>query len=427
MSLYSSLRRRRLAAIGGAVPPFLVFGNTDYPARTTASNAPNSRRLAMIGDSRVAGDQPGQFAAEVLWACGEWIWGDFRNYNHGVGGSTIYNAANTQAPAAVADGANVFVVLTGTNGARAAGEGDGVDNLENRKTETLNVLSALDQVDAVIFLCNEIPGQSDGGTGTGTQQIKVDHHDWIDGLTTVSAGLSNADLVVVDTWSVTGDGAGGISENLNTQWRNDGLHPAFQGQGRMARAIWSAMNTHFGTDVDLDFSAPSENLMDGTTTRTVNRGVVPNSWNDFSAADDLSYATSGTGLDTVVTVTNSGASTLVMNCRMTVGAVTDGVLLLEYRYDADDDASDATGSERNFAQRISVRNFDFGTGSNIANTNSPSNSAIASSQDYQMGGSRRSALYIGESGPSGRRLDLLLEVAPGQTITFHRAEIHERT
>lgn len=435
MEIGIGLGINRIAAASSGVD--LSFGNTAYETRATASNAPSSRRLGMIGDSRVQGDQPGQFAFETLCACGEWIWGDFRNYNYGDGGTSIYfsrtNAA--AAPKAVTDGCRTFVVLVGTNGAYADGveeaaadaadPGAGIPSmteLEKRQYETLGLLSVLDLTGATIFLCNEMPG---GGSGGGTDAAKVAHHEWLDTLTAVSAGLSNADLIIVNTWNAVSDGGTGTATELDPQWENDGLHPAFQGQERMARAVWGAMNTHFGTSVHLDFSTPSQNLLDGTSTASVNRGTLPGGWNDFTAADDLTYSTSGTGLDTVLTVTNGGASTINMAARVTPGVVTDGVVLFEYNFVANPTASDTTGSSRDFAQRMGFREADYGTGTPIANVPTDSNAAIASSQDYQMGGNRRATFYVGAMG-TGRRIDTLFEIAGGQTVEITRVEIHER-
>ena len=420
------------------VPAGVSFGNETYPARATASNAPNERKAAYIGDSRHEGDQPGQAAFESACACGEWIYFNPNTYNYADGGSSIYFSRTdaTAAPKAVADGCRTFVVLTGTNGAYADGAeeaaadaadpGAGIPSmteLQKRQYETLGLLSVLDLAGATIFLCNEMPG---GGSGGGTDAEKVAHHEWIDTLTAGSAGLTNADLIIVNTWDAVSDGGTGTATELDPQWYNDGLHPAFQGQERQAKAIWEAMNAHFGTDVHLDFSAPSQNLMDGTTTKSIARGTVPTNWAESVAADDLVYETSGTGLDTLVTFTNNHPTdTLVTALRVTISSeVTDGVLFTEYGYSPDPGRDATTFVKRNFAQRWSLRDFATLLGASIYNT--ASNAQITSAQDYETGGRRRVAMHVGATAGGTKRADLLFEVAPGQTVTIYRHEIHER-
>lgn len=414
----------------GGTPPVnaLVYGNTAYPVRGTASNAPASRQVAFIGDSRVAGSAPWQFASLALFSAGEWVWGDRAYNDYALGGTSIYHAVNTQAPAAVASGARVFVVLTGTNGARQSGEGDGVDTLATRQAETLALLSALDQAGATIFLCNEMPGAADFGAGTGTGETKLGHHLWIDGLTAAGAGLSNADLVIVDTWAAVSDGTESTATNLALDWRNDGLHPASQGQERMARAVWSAMNAHWGGAVHLDFASPAQNLLDGTTTASVNRGTVPGGWTDFSAANGLVYTTTGAGLDTVFTVENTTEGMLSMSSRsFEPAATTDAILFFEYDLDPVFDVAHTTGT-RLFGQRFSARNFEFGTGSPVLYTSPATAGVNPAAQPYELGGRRRMALQVGACAPASTavRADLLFDIAPGQTVRFYRVELHER-
>lgn len=428
--LSSGLLTRRGGSAG------ISFGNETYPTRGTASNAPSVRLLGMIGDSRVEGDRPGQFAFEVACVCGEWVFSNPSSYNYGNGGSSVYYARTTEAPAAVGDGCLTFVVLTGTNGAYADGTeesaadaadpGAGIPSmteLEKRQYETLGLLAALDLAGATIFLCNEMPG---GGSGGGTDANKVAHHDWIDTLTAGSAGLTNADLVIVNTWDAVSDGGTGIATELDPQWVGDGLHPTTQGQERMAQAVWTAMNAHFGTDVHLDFTIPSQNLMDGTSTISVNRGVVPTNWRDATAADDLVYATSGTGLDTSVTLTNNHpADTLTAVLQVTISSeIADGVLLTEYGYAPDPSPDTTAGGKRNWAQRWSLRGFAATLGASIFNT--ASNAINATTQDYETGGRRRVAMHVGATAGGTKRADLYFEVAPGQTVTIYRHEIHER-
>lgn len=411
----------------GAEGAFLEYGNVALPARGTISNAPQRRRFAVIGDSRASGNSPVQFAGQVLWASGVWIWADSRTYDYALGGSSIYHAVNTQAPAALADGCRVFVVLTGTNGARQNGEGDGVDTFATRRTETLNLLAALDVPGATIILCNEMPGRSGN---PGTDQAKVDHHNWLNTLTTASAGLVNADLVIANTWDAVSDGGNGTDTELDAQWANDGLHPAAQGQERQAKAVWDALNGHFGNSVQLDFASPAQNLMDGTTTTTngagKRAGLVPTGWQDSTADDGLTYSTTGTGLDTEVTVHNPGPSDVLLFPRIGTGAFTDGVLLVDYSFNADPDADPAQGGAPNFWPRLIVRDVDFGTGANQAITGTAVGSAQVAAQDYQMGGMRRGVVYLGASGPSPR-VDPVFSIAAGQSVTFHRLEIHERS
>jgi lysophospholipase L1-like esterase len=400
---------------GSSAPAAITFGNITYPSRSTASNAPASRKLAMIGDSRVAGDSPGQFAFETFTACGEWVWADYRDFNYGDGGSTIYNARYTQAPAAVADGCLTFVVLTGTNGAREAGEGDGVDSLANRQTETLGLLAALDQVGATIFLCNEMPGSS--VSPFGTDATKLAHHNWINTRTTANTSLSNADLVIVNTWDAVSDGSETTATTLDARWINDGLHPSNRGQERMAQATWTAMNGFFGTDVHLDFASPDQNLCDGTTTESRNRGTMPSGWNDFTAADALEYSVTGTGLDTVFTVENTGETELQMATRKNIGASTDAVILLEY--DLQGVVSPASG-DRELGPRVSVRNAGLGAlyTTAVADTS-------GTTQKYELGGRRRMVIYIGATAASPR-FDLVFAVPGGQTINFYRVDVYER-
>lgn len=414
-------------------PLGLSYGNATYPARGTASNAPATRRLAILGDSRPSGTQPSQFAAMVMWSIGEWVWAlpgadeSDPDYEFAVGGSTIYHAVNTQAPQALAKGCSVFVVMTGTNGAREAGEGDGVDTFATRQIETQNLLAALDQPGATIFLCNEMPGRSDGGTFTGTEQIKVDHHNWINTLTTANAGLTNADLVIVNTWDAISDGGVGVDANLNPRWVNDGLHPATQGQERTAMAVWEAMNAHFGSEVQLDFSAPSQNLLDGSTTVSEDRGVLPGGWRDFNAADALVYSTAGTGLETVLTVTNGGGSNLTTNARVSfLSPVTDGVLFIDYSIDPDPDADQSIGVMPNYGPRIVLRECDFGTGVMEPIFGTASVSVNTQSMDYHVGGRRRLAAYIGAASVAAGNVQLSFLVAAGMTLKVHRVEIHER-
>ena len=52
----------------------LSFGNVTPSGSYSGQNAPMSRRLAMIGDSRISAVGGGAFASQVVYACGEWVW-----------------------------------------------------------------------------------------------------------------------------------------------------------------------------------------------------------------------------------------------------------------------------------------------------------------------------------------------------------------
>jgi hypothetical protein len=427
----------------------LTYGNTTYPARTTASNAPAERKLALIGDSRVRGNSPGQFADEVVRACGEWLWvdvtdqgtltdrnGDTYNtsYNYAFGGSSLWHAANKQAPAAVADGCKAFLVLTGTNGARQTGldgdEGDYAtdpDSFAARQFETLALLSTLDVVGGTIFLCNEVPGAASTPASSGS--IKLAHHQWIDGLTAASAGLTNAELVIVDTWNSVVDQNGNeetVSAQIDPDLNLDWLHPHFRGQEAMGQAVWVAMNAHFGANVHLDFANPTQLLLDGATIRSLPRGDVPSAWNEFgTSTDNLSYTLTGTGDQTELVLSNSSASgtSLSTSLRVPLGGTTNAVVLIEYSRPSNDSYQNL--QRRNSAGRYGIRNVDFGTGSNVSLFNSPANSEIGNSRDPELGGRRRLCFYVGQTG-SNPRVDLLFEVDGGLPITFHRIDVYAR-
>src|SRR5690606_30195246 len=138
------------------------------------------------------------------------------------------------------------------------------------------------------------------------------------------------------------------------------LHPKNTGQERMAKAAWDAMKAHFAGP-HVNFGSPSQRLSDGASTVNVNRGVLPSGWTDASAAGGITYAVSGTGANTVVTVGNTGnGSTATLAGRITPGsAVTDGVVVIDYGLDVDPSPDLDT---RNSFQKVSIRNFDFGTG-----------------------------------------------------------------
>jgi hypothetical protein len=401
----------------------LSYGNLSVTGTPPVSNAPLARKLALIGDSRMASISGGTVAQEIATACGEYAWCNGTTFNYAVGGTTIYNARVTQVPLALADNCGVFVILTGTNGARKAGEGDGVDSLANRQTETLGLLAALDQPGATIFLCNEIPGLADGGTGTGSDATKLAHHNWIKALTTGSAGLTNAQLVIVNTWDAVSDGTESTSTNLAAAWRNDGLHPAYRGQEREAKAVWSAMKAHF-SGPGLVFGGPSQRLLDGATTASVARGTVPGGWSDATAADGMTYATSGIGAGTVLTVSNAvNATSKTMALRKTPAAITDGILMIEY--DLDVSTGPANDGFRNWSPKITPRNFYYGAGSPSAAVNFWLAVNGAKAQDYEMGGRRRMAVHLGQS-DTAPRIDIAFQLQAGQVLRLHAVDIYER-
>lgn len=389
----------------------LSFGNVTPSGSYSGSNAPMSRRLAMIGDSRISAVGGGAFASQVVYNCGEWVWINPNTFNYGLGGTQIIDARTTQAPAAVADGCQVFLILTGVNGA------GGTDNLANRQSELLGTLAVLDGVGNTIFLCNEMPEST-----SPQADLHYQYHQWLDGLTAGTASLTNADLVIVDTWSVVSTGAG-QNVQLAPQWDNDLLHPMNTGAERMAKAVWDAMKAHF-SGPHVNFGSPSQRLSDGTSTVNVNRGVLPSGWTDSSAAGGITYSVSGAGANTVVTFDNTGnGSNATLACRITPGsAVTDGVVVIDYELDVDPSPDLDT---RNSFQKVSIRNFDFGTGSNVAITNFWQGDVSSTAQDQEMGGRRRMALRLGASAAS-RRIDLLFQVKAGTRVRVHAVDIYER-
>lgn len=407
MALVTAVAGHRRPAAGGNP---LIFGNVTPSGSYSGQNAPMSRRLAMIGDSRISANGGGAFASQVVYNCGEWVWINPNTFNYGLGGSQIIDARVTQAPAAIADGCQVFVILTGVNGA------SGTDTLANRQSEMLGLLAVLDGVGNTIFLCNEMPA----GTAPQTT-LHWDYHNWLDSLTAASAGLSNAALAIVNTWDVVKTGSG-QSVQLAAQWQNDLLHPKNTGQERMAKAVWQAMGAHF-SGPHVNFGSPSQRLSDGTSTVNVNRGVLPSGWTDASAAGGITYSVAGTGANTVVTFDNTGnASNATIACRITPSAVTDGVVVIDYEMDVDPAPDLAV---RNSFQKVSIRNFDFGTGANQAISNFWQGDISSTAQDQEMGGRRRMAMRIGASAASPR-VDLLFQIKAGTRLRVHAVDIYER-
>lgn len=403
----ASAGHRRMA--GGGNP--LSFGNVTVAGSYSGQNAPMSRRMAMLGDSRISAISGGPFASQVVYACGEWIWINPNAFDYGLGGTTINHARTTQAPAAVADGCRVFVVLTGVNGA------GGTDTLATRQSELLGLLAVLDGAGNTIFLCNDMP------EGAAPQKdLHYQYHQWLDGLTAGAAGLSNAALAIVNTWGAVSTGTG-QSVQLAAQWQNDLLHPKNTGQERMAKAVWAAMGAHF-SGPHVNFGSPSQRLSDGTTTVNVNRGVLPSGWTDAAAAGGITYSVAGTGANTVVTFDNTGnGANATLACRITPGAaVTDGVLVIDYELDVDP-APDL--STRNSFLKLSIRNFDYGSGANQAVVNFWQGDISSTQQDTEMGGRRRMALRLGASAAS-RRIDLLWQIKAGARVRVHAIDLYER-
>lgn len=396
-------------AAGGGNP--LSFGNATVAGSYSGQNAPMSRRLAILGDSRISAMSGGHFASQIVYACGEWVWINPNTGNYGLGGTTIKDARITQAPAAVADGCQVFVILTGVNGSGTT------DSLATRQSEMLGLLALLDGVGNTIFLCNDMT------KGVSPQtDVQYQYHLWLDGLTAGEAGLTNAALVIVDTWRTVTVGTG-QNVQLAPQWENDFLHPKNTGQERMARAVWERMKATFAGP-HVNFGSPSQRLSDGTTTVGVGRGTLPSGWTDASGAGGITYAVSGTGAATVVTFDNTGnGANATTACRITPGAaVTDGVMVIDYEMDIDPAPDLAV---RNFFPKLSIRNFDYGTGTNQAIVNFWQGDISSTAQDNELGGRRRMALRLGASAAS-RRIDLLWQIKAGTRVRVHAVDIYER-
>lgn len=389
----------------------LSFGNATPSGSYSGQNAPMSRRMAMLGDSRISAVSGGPFASQVVYACGEWVWINPNTFNYGLGGTTIKDARVTQAPAAVADGCGVFVILTGVNGSGTT------DSLATRQSEMLGLLAVLDGAGNTIFLCNDMT------KGVSPQtDVQYQYHLWLDGLTGAAAGLANATLVIVNTWDAVITGSG-QDVQLAPQWQNDLLHPKNTGQERMAKAVWDAMKAQFAGP-HVNFGSPSQRLSDGASTVSVGRGTLPSGWTDASGAGGIVYTVSGAGAATVVTFDNTGnASNATTACRITPGAaVTDGVVVIDYEMDVDPAPS---LSARNFFPKLSIRNFDFGAGTNVAIANFWQGDIASTAQDNEMGGRRRMALRLGASA-AGRRIDLLWQIKAGTKVRVHAVDIYER-
>jgi len=395
----------------------LEFGDETLPG-TPLTTVTLARTLTGIGDSRMLGNWGGQFYAEVLLSCGGWVIANralnsnfFGNY--GVGGDGLAEMI-AQATAAAATASRVHLVLGGVNGA-----GDAItDNLANRQAQLTLVLQELDQAGAVIFLCNEMPNNA---PDTDTDALHVSYHDWLDTVDATTFSLSDADLVVVDTWSAVADPD--FPLRLDPRWEADGLHPHNQGQERMARAVYEAMAGYF-TQPLFDLSAPDQNWMDGTTTVSVNRGTLPAGWLDFSAADDLDYVTSGTGLATQIDVENNSASPKGMVTRYTPAAVTDGLVYWEY-YLPPEPAADRATLSRTDENTCGFRNFSLGTGANIGVGPSmfPADSSLTR-REQELGGWRRVTMYV-EASATSPRFDVSSDISAGKTITLRRALLYE--
>ena len=414
------------------------FGAETVTGTPTATNAPASRQVAVIGDSRAGTQQSGSTGMEILSPVGHLLWHKL-NWNFSVGGSTINHAVVTQAPAAVASGAKVFFVLTGTNG---AGAGAGTE-LENRQAQTLALLAALDVVDGIIFLCNEIPGQT-GAYPSGSPQDKIDHHAWINGLTTASASLVNAQLVIVNTWDAVADpatglplveGKPGLTVSLREAETSDGLHPSTWGSERIAKAFFEAATAHFAGPC-VDYASPDVVLLDGTTVDNIPAfGDFPDGWVKFGAANGLVMTTIGTGTGTVFTVENTSGGDLQIDVRRTLSAeTTNAVLLVEYEIEPNPSASPTPGATALKSDPqitlvgTSGGGFDFGTGVNdAAETVYARRSNADSDQDRRFGGRRRTCLLVGATALSGTdQVRLVHRVPAGGRIVFHRVDLYER-
>ena len=431
-----SLMLARAGVLAEAEETF-SFGNETVTGTPTATNAPSSRQIAVIGDSRAGTQQSGSTGMEILSPVGHLLWHKV-TWNYSVGGSTINDAVVSQAPAAIASGAKVFFVLTGTNG---AGAGGGTE-LENRQAQTLALLAALDVVDGTIFLCNEIPGVS--LPATGTPQDKIDHHHWINGLTTANTSLANAELVIVNTWDAVADpatglplvdGKPGLTVSLRADETSDGLHPSTWGSERIAKAFFEAATAHFGGPC-VDYASPDVVLLDGTTVDNIPAfGDFPDGWVKFGAANGLVMTTIGTGTGTVFTVENTSGGDLQIDVRRTLSAeTTNAVLLVEYEIEPNPSASPTPGATALKSDPqitlvgTSGGGFDFGTGVNdAAETVYARRSNAASDQDRRFGGRRRTCLLVGATALSGTdQVRLVHRVPAGGRIVFHRVDLYER-
>lgn len=400
-----------------------TFG-ADIPASYTVTSDFAGRKLGFLGDSRIAGTRSNTTPGEIIANSGLWLWAE-DDSNKGVSGSTINDMRTSQIPALLADGIKNVCIITGTNGA-----GSGTDTFADRQSELLASLALLDQTGMTIFLSDEIPGRLTAA-GSGTDAVKVADHAWRKTLTAASAGLTNAELIIVPTWAAVADNdAEDITTEIEADWTGDGLHPSNHGSSRIAKAFFDAFETKFGTDLLFDIDNPALNLLDGTTTVNPARGTVPSGMNDFSAADELTYATAGTGLATVLTAANSHVTdhkdmAMRVNYTPTGTLASDAYLWLQWEIDHDPDADTAVGNQ-NYCYEIQPDNYDFGAGgSSYSNTKFFEDDATAiRNQDLQVGGTRSACIRLGETG-GANRIQILFRVPESAEIRITGMRLFE--
>lgn len=420
-----------LSPASNAVTVTDVLNYGDAAIVGTAVADPTSRHMAFLGDSRM------NSALQTLISESVGQWGvSTINNEFSEAGSSCYDVRAVKAPLAAASGAKVFNLLFSTNGAyknaeqaaaEAADPGAGIETmteLEKRQYEILGALQVLDISGAVIFLANEMPGLLGE---IGTEQVKVDTHLWLNGLTAAGAGLVNAELVIVDTWTQVSDGVGpSVFTSYDERWRGDGLHPLLQGYQRAAYAFWLAYKAHFGTLVALPFDTPTHRLCDGTNLENRNRGTMPGGWNDFSAADDLVYTVTGTGADTVFTLTNGGATALEAVMRRNVTEpFTNGYILFEVDLDGISPVSHDPGPPERWLE-LTLDDFDHGSGATIGSVQEQELNAGSSNQKVDMGGRRRYVHWLGAPDTAARIRPSFM-VPPGTAMRILRVDIFDVT